>query len=146
MKIYTIGYTKKSAEEFFGALERHGVERVVDVRLKNTSQLAGFTKKQDLEYFLDRVLGIEYCHLEFLAPTPELIKAYRDSGGDWDLYVAEFSRLLEDRGVLSILDRESFSEKRSCLLCSEPEAEHCHRRLVAEHLQEAWPDVEIVHL
>jgi uncharacterized protein (DUF488 family) len=146
MKIYTIGYTKKSAEEFFGALGKRGIERVVDVRLKNTSQLAGFTKKQDLEYFLDRILGIEYCHLEFLAPTPELMKAYRDSGEDWDLYVAEFSRLLEERDVLSRLDPESFSEKRSCLLCSEPEAEHCHRRLVAEHLQEAWPDVELVHL
>jgi uncharacterized protein (DUF488 family) len=146
MKIYTIGYTKKSAEEFFGALGNHGIERVVDVRLKNTSQLAGFTKKQDLEYFLDRILGIDYCHLEFLAPTPELMKAYRDSGEDWDLYVAEFSRLLEERDVLSRLDPESFSEKRSCLLCSEPDADHCHRRLVAEHLQEAWPDVELVHL
>jgi len=146
MKIYTIGYTKKSAEEFFGALGNHGIERVVDVRLKNTSQLAGFTKKQDLEYFLDRILGIEYCHLEFLAPTPELMKAYRDSGEDWELYVAEFSRLLEERDVLSRLDPESFSEKRSCLLCSEPDADHCHRRLVAEQLQEAWPDVELVHL
>jgi len=146
MKIYTIGYTKKSAEEFFGALERHGIERVLDVRLRNTSQLAGFTKKQDLEYFLDRVLGIEYRHLEFLAPTPELMKAYRDSGEDWDFYVAEFSRLLEETDVLSGLDRESFSEKPTCLLCSEPEAEHCHRRLVAEHLQRAWPEVEIVHL
>ncbi len=146
MKIYTIGYTKKSAEEFFGALEQQGIERVVDVRLKNTSQLAGFTKKQDLEYFLDRILGIEYCHLDFLAPTAELMKAYRDSGEDWDLYEAEFSRLLEEREVVSSLDRESFSQKPSCLLCSEPDADHCHRRLVAEHLQEAWPEVEIVHL
>jgi uncharacterized protein (DUF488 family) len=145
MKIYTIGYTKKTAEEFFGALEQHGVQRVVDVRLKNTSQLAGFTKKQDLEYFL-HLLGIEYCHLELLAPTPELMKAYRDSGEDWDIYVAEFSRLLEERDVLGTLDREFFSEKRSCLLCSEPEAEHCHRRLVAEHLQGAWAGVEIEHL
>jgi uncharacterized protein YeaO (DUF488 family) len=74
------------------------------------------------------------------------MKAYRDSGEDWDLYVSEFSRLLEERDVLSRLDPESFSEKRSCLLCSEPDADHCHRRLVAEHLQEAWPDVELVHL
>ena len=115
MKIYTIGYTKKSAEEFFGKLEEHGIERVVDVRLKNTSQLAGFTKKADLEYFLGRVLGIEYCHLEFLAPTAELMKAFRDSGQDWDLYESEFSRLLEERDVVSRLDREFFSTKRSCL-------------------------------
>jgi uncharacterized protein (DUF488 family) len=146
MKIYTLGYTKKSAEEFFGVLEEHGIERVVDVRLKNTSQLAGFTKKQDLEYFLRRMLGIEYCHLEFLAPTPELMTAYRESGQDWDLYEQEFTKLLEERDVLSMLDREFFSAKRSCLLCSEPDADHCHRRLVAEHLKEAWPDVEVVHL
>ncbi|HEM61249.1 MAG TPA: DUF488 domain-containing protein [Chloroflexi bacterium] len=146
MKIYTIGYTKKSAEEFFGALEEHGIERVVDIRLKNTSQLAGFTKKQDLEYFLHRISGIEYCHLDFLAPSAELMKGYKESGEDWDLYVREFSKLLSERQVLDKLDRQSFSEKRSCLLCSEPEADHCHRRLVAEHLKEAWSEVEIVHL
>jgi uncharacterized protein (DUF488 family) len=146
MKIYTIGYTKKSAKEFFGALEEHGIERVVDVRLKNTSQLAGFTKKQDLEYFLDRILGVEYAHLDFLAPTSELMKAYRESDEDWDLYVMEFSKLLRERDVLGSLNPEFFSEKRSCLLCSEPEADRCHRRLVAEYLQEAWSDVQIVHL
>ena len=146
MKIYTMGYTKKSAEEFFGLLERHGVERVVDVRLKNTSQLAGFSKKDDLEYFLRRILGIEYCHLDFLAPTSDLMKAYRESGQDWELYVDEFSKLLEERDVLNRLERGFFSEKQCCLLCSEPDAEHCHRRLVAEHLQEAWSDVEVVHL
>lgn len=146
MKIYTIGYTKKSAEDFFGALQEQGIERVVDVRLKNTSQLAGFTKKQDLEYFLDRLLGAEYCHLDFLAPTPELMKAYRDSGEDWHLYLAEFSKLLVEREVLGMLNPQFFTEKRSCLLCSEPDPEHCHRRLVAEHLQKAWPEVEIVHL
>jgi len=146
MNIYTIGYTKKSAEEFFGALEEHGVERVVDVRLKNTSQLAGFTKKQDLAYFLERILGAEYCHLDFLAPTSELMKAYRESDEDWDLYVMEFSKLLRERDVLGRLNPEYFFEKQSCLLCSEPEPDHCHRRLVAEHLQEAWSDVEIIHL
>jgi uncharacterized protein (DUF488 family) len=146
MKIYTIGYTKKSAEEFFGKLETHGIERLMDVRLKNTSQLAGFTKKQDLEYFLDRILGIEYCHMDFLAPTPELMKAYRESGEDWQLYVREFSKLMEERDVLKRLERDVFSEKQCCLLCSEPDADHCHRRLVAEHLQEAWSDVDIVHL
>ncbi len=146
MKIYTIGYTKKSAEEFFGLLERHGIQRVVDVRLKNTSQLAGFTKKDDLEYFLQRVLGADYCHMDFLAPTPDLLKAYRESGEDWDLYERQFCKLLEETDVLSRLDRGFFSEKQCCLLCSEPDAEHCHRRLVAEHLREAWSDVEVVHL
>ena len=146
MKIYTMGYTKKSAEEFFGALEKHDIERVLDVRLKNTSQLAGFTKRDDLEYFLQRVLGADYFHMDFLAPTPELLKSYRESGEDWDLYERQFRELLEERDVLSRLEREFFSERQCCLLCSEPDADHCHRRLVAEHLREAWSDVEVVHL
>lgn len=146
MKIYTIGYTKKSAEEFFDLLESRGIEKVVDVRLKNTSQLAGFSKRQDLEYFLRRLLGIEYDHLEFLAPTPEMRKAYQESGIDWDSYVEEFFELLEERKVLDRLDRDLFARKKYCLLCSEPTPEHCHRRLVAEYLQRSWPDVEIIHL
>ncbi len=146
MKILTIGTSGRSAEEFFNALEDAGVERVLDVRLKNTSQLAGFTKKQDIEFFLKRLSGIEYHHLDFLAPTAELRKAYEESGNDWDLYVREFSQLLEERKVLERLDRAFFAEKRCCLLCSEPTPERCHRRLVAEYLAGQWPDVEVVHI
>ena len=146
MKIHTIGYTGKSAEEFFNLLESYGIERLLDVRLKNTSQLAGFSKKQDLEFFLGRLLGTEYHHLDFLAPTSELRNAYQESGEDWELYVREFSRLLEERRVLERLDRDFFAHKRCCLLCSEPTPERCHRRLVAEYLGDSWPDVEIVHL
>lgn len=146
MKIYTIGYTKKSAEEFFDLLEEHGIERVLDVRLRNTSQLAGFSKKQDLEYFLNRLLGVEYDHVEYLAPTAEIRQAYQDSGEDWELYVKEFHGLLEERRVLEKLDRDFFAEKRCCLLCSEPTPDLCHRRLVAEYLQKSWPDVDVVHL
>ncbi|NIN66574.1 MAG: DUF488 family protein [Anaerolineae bacterium] len=146
MKIYTIGYTQKSAEEFFSLLEGHGIEQILDVRLKNTSQLAGFTKKQDLEYFLRRLSGIGYDHLEFLAPTPEIRTAYEESGNDWEVYVEEFLKLLEERKVLESLERDLFSQKKCCLLCSEPAPDLCHRRLVAEYLQESWTDVEIVHL
>ena len=146
MKIYTIGYTKKPAEEFFDLLESHGIERVLDVRLRNTSQLAGFSKKQDLEYFLRRLLCIEYYHFESLAPTPEIRKAYQESEMDWELYVKEFYGLLEERKVLDTLDRDFFAEKSCCLLCSEPTPDHCHRRLVAEYLQKSWPDVEVEHL
>lgn len=146
MKIYTIGYTKKSAEEFFGLLESNGIEQILDVRLKNTSQLAGFSKKQDLEYFLQRLLGIEYEHLEFLAPTPEIREAYEESGKDWDVYVDDFLKLLEERSILERLDRDLFSQKKCCLLCAEPAADRCHRRLVAEYLQRSWPGVEIAHL
>jgi len=146
MKIFTIGYTKKSAEEFFDLLESHGIEKVLDVRLKNTSQLAGFSKKQDLEYFLRRLLRIEYDHLEFLAPTPEMRIPVQEPGTDWELYVEEFFELLEERKVLDRLDRDLFARKKCCLLCSEPTPDHCHRRLVAEYLQRTWRDVDIVHL
>jgi uncharacterized protein (DUF488 family) len=146
MKVYTIGYTKKSAEEFFGLLESNGIEQILDVRLKNTSQLAGFSKKQDLEYFLQRLSGIGYEHLEFLAPTSEIREAYEESGKDWDVYVEEFLKLLEERKVLERLDSDLFSQKKCCLLCAEPEADRCHRRLVAEYLQRSWPEVEIAHL
>lgn len=146
MEIFTIGTSGKSAEEFFTVLEDAGVERVLDVRLKNTSQLAGFTKKDHLEFFLRRLLGADYQHLDFLAPTLELRKAYEESGNDWDLYVREFSRLLEERNVLERLDEDLFGQKKCCLLCSEPTPERCHRRLVAEYLQRSWPDVEIVDL
>lgn len=146
MKICTIGYTKKSAEEFFDLLESRGIERVLDVRLKNTSHLAGFSKKQDLEYFLRRLFGIEYDHLEFLAPTAEMMSTYQEPGMDWELYAEEFFELLEERKVLDRLDRDLFARKKCCLLCSEPTPDHCHRRLVAEYLQRSWPDVEIIHL
>jgi uncharacterized protein (DUF488 family) len=146
IKIYTIGWNKKSAEEFFDLLESYEIERLLDVRQKNTSQLAGFTKKQDLGFFLRRLSGIEYHHLDFLAPTAELRKAYQESGEDWDLYVREFSHLLKERKVLERLDRDFFAQKKCCLLCSEPTPERCHRRLVAEYLQGSWSDVEIVHL
>lgn len=146
MEIYTIGHSRKSAEQFFNLLENHGIERLLDVRLKNTSQLSGFAKKKDLEFLLRRLLDTEYHHLDFLAPTSELRKAYRESGEDWDSYAREFSTLLEERKILEKLDRDFFAQKKCCLLCSEPTPESCHRRLVAEYLQESWPDVEIVHL
>ncbi|OFV67185.1 MAG: protein containing DUF488 [Candidatus Syntrophoarchaeum caldarius] len=144
MKIYTIGFTRKSAKEFFEILKRNDVKQVVDIRLNNTSQLAGFTKKNDLAYFLKELCGIEYYHFKFLAPTKEIRDRYIESK-DWDVYVEEYLRLLEERGVIDKLER-SFFEMRTCLLCSEPTAEHCHRRLLAEYLKKQWGDVEVVHL
>jgi len=144
MRLYTIGFTQKGAERFFSALTRNGVKRVLDVRLNNRSQLAGFAKRDDLRYFLRALGGIDYVELPTLAPTPALLAAYKRNGGDWSTYERQFLALLERRRVAETLDRALFED--ACLLCSEHEASHCHRRLVAEHLREHWGTVEIRHL
>jgi len=144
MKIFTIGFTKKSAEEFFTRLQKAGVRRVVDVRLNNTSQIAGFAKARDLEFFLQAVAGIGYRHLPELAPTQDILDGFLKAKGTWSEYVRQFTALLQTRQVAQTLSGEI--RDGDCLLCSEDTPEHCHRRLVAEHLQEHWPAVEIVHL
>ncbi|HLK67978.1 MAG TPA: DUF488 domain-containing protein [Bryobacteraceae bacterium] len=144
MKIFTIGFTKKSAQMFFTALQKAGVKRLVDVRLNNVSQLAGFTKKDDLRYFTGAICGIEYLHLPVLAPTPEILDAFKKHKGDWRVYEKQFGRLMRDRRIEHAVDRATM--EGACLLCSEETPEHCHRRLVAEYLQEQWGDVEIEHL
>ena len=144
-RIFTTGFTGKRAEQFFGELEDAGIRRLVDIRLRNSSQLAGFTKTPDLSFFLHRVAGIEYAHEPLLAPTPEILDAYRKQGLSWDDYESAFIALMEARDVATTVSRSSFTSP-SVLLCSEPTPERCHRRLVAEYLQDAWGDVEIVHL
>lgn len=145
MEVYTIGFTKKSAEEFFGLLKAAGVKRLIDVRLNNVSQLAGFAKRHDLEFFLKELCGIEYVHELQFAPEKEMLDAYRKQGGDWADYEREFRQLIADRQIETTVGRELF-EVPAALLCSEPTAEFCHRRLVVEHLQETWGDVEVRHL
>lgn len=144
MKLFTIGFAKKSAEEFFTALEKAGVKRLVDIRLNNTSQLAGFTKKDDLAFFTRRICGIEYVHVPELAPTQEILDAFKKAKGDWAAYEAQFLALMAQRKVEASVSKELLDG--ACLLCSEPTPEHCHRRLVAEYLSEKWGGVEIVHL
>ena len=144
MKLFTIGFTQKTAEEFFTGLQRAGVQRVLDIRLNNTSQLAGFSKRDDLQYFLRAIGNMEYRHLPELAPTQEILDAFKKQKGSWDEYAPQFLSLLEERKVATTLDRAQFDQ--ACLLCSEATPEHCHRRLVAEYLREQWGDVEIVHL
>lgn len=143
MRIYTIGFTKTTAEAFFTRLKTAGVRRVIDVRLNNVSQLAGFSKRDDLRFFLDAICGAEYLHLPELAPTQLLLDSYRKIEHDWSQYATEFLNLMTSRQVES-LDRALFNG--SCLLCSEADPEHCHRRLVAEYLRERWGEAEIVHL
>ena len=144
VEIFTIGFTKKSAEEFFGALEKAGVKRVVDTRLNNVSQLAGFAKKEDLRFFLKRVAGIDYVHLPELAPTQEMLDAFKKEKGEWAVYEKRFLALIAERRIEEKVPREVLHQ--GCLLCSEETPEHCHRRLVAEYLKEKWRDVEIRHL
>ena len=144
MKLFTIGFTKKSAEEFFSAIRQSGAKRLVDVRLNNVSQLAGFTKKSDLRYFLREICGIDYLHLPALAPMKEMLDRYKKAKGDWSVYEREFLELMKSRAVERTVAPNVIAE--ACLLCSEEKPEHCHRRLVAEYLKQHWGDVEIVHL
>jgi uncharacterized protein (DUF488 family) len=145
MQIYTIGFTKKSGEKFFGLLKENRIGRLIDVRLNPGGQLSGFAKKDDLAYFLRELIGCEYHHLDFLAPSEDILKTYRQDK-DWQRYERRFEALMDERDVLNRLDLTLFTEKPCCLLCSEDMPDKCHRRLVAERLARHWPDVEIVHL
>ncbi len=136
MTVFTIGTSGKSAEQFFGMLRENGVERVIDVRLFNRSQLAGFTKSTDLPFFLRTILGAEYLHLPMLAPTKDLLDGYKSKQITWDQYETAYRNILADRQVEVLFDAALFDN--ACLLCSEPTAEHCHRRLAGEYLQLAW--------
>lgn len=142
--VYTIGFTKKTAETFFTKLCESGARRVVDVRLNNVSQLAGFSKKDDLAYFLKVICGMDYVHLPILAPTQEMLDAFKKQKGDWKLYERNFSKLMASRHIEDVVSKKELDN--ACLLCSEEEPTHCHRRLVAEYLKSKWGDVEITHL
>lgn len=144
LKLFTIGFTKKPAETFFRLLGGAAVERVLDIRLNNVSQLAGFAKRDDLRFFLKAVHGIEYLHLPELAPTREILDAYRKSKLGWPQYERDFLELMAHRQIEKKLSKELIHH--GCLLCSEPTPDHCHRRLVAEYLLDKWGNVEIMHL
>ena len=144
MKLYTIGFTKKNAEQFFGKLKQAGITRIIDTRLNNVSQLAGFTKKDDLRFFAKEILGVDYAHIPSLAPTKDILDAYKKDGGDWGTYEQKFNALIGSRHIESTLDKNILDG--ACLLCSEPTPHHCHRRLVAEYLRDHWGNVEIKHV
>jgi len=142
--VFTIGFTKKTAAEFFEKLRAAGVKRVVDVRLNNSSQLAGFSKRDDLKYFLEKILGISYVEEPLLAPTQPLLDAYKKDGGQWDVYERAFLGLMEERQIEKKIDPRLL--EGGCLLCSEDKPHHCHRRLVAEYLQKHWGKLDVRHL
>lgn len=144
INLFTIGFTQKSAEQFFETLLKSGVRKIIDTRLNNVSQLAGFTKRKDLEYFLQKIGNIEYIHILDLAPTKDILDAYKKNGGDWETYEKEFLNLIEKRQIEKTVTPEILD--CGCLLCSEPKPHHCHRRLVAEYLKDKWRNVKICHL
>lgn len=144
MKLSTIGFTKKSARRFFDLLHQSGAKRIVDVRLNNRSQLAGFAKQDDLAYFLSELCEMEYVHLPALAPTKEMLDDYKKRRGDWKTYEGRFIALMRERRIEETIPKEIVVD--SCLLCSEDKPHYCHRRLVAEYLKQHWGNVEIAHL
>jgi uncharacterized protein (DUF488 family) len=143
--VSTIGFTKTTAEGFFERLLNAGVKKLVDVRLHNTSQLAGFAKADDLAYLLKKIGGIQYVHQPLLAPTDSMLKAYKKEKGDWQAYEERFLGLMSERQIEKRFKPEMF--EGACLLCSEATPHHCHRRLVCEYLNEKWGEVlEVRHL
>lgn len=143
MKLYTIGFTKTTAENFFNRLKGSSATKLIDVRLNNVSQLSGFAKRDDLKFFADTICTIGYQHITKLAPTKEILDDYKKKKGDWTEYERKFLDLMAERKIEE-LNKEDIDG--GCLLCSEDKPHHCHRRLVAEYLKDKWGDVQIVHL
>jgi uncharacterized protein (DUF488 family) len=144
MNLFTIGFTGKSAEKFFGLLESSKATKLIDIRINRTSQLAGFAKEQDLRFFLPKLVGMEYLVREDLAPTKELLSSYRDKEIDWDKFALKYQELLKQRGLIESLNSEVFDN--AVLLCSENEPEKCHRLLLANLISEKLPTLEITNL
>ena len=144
IRIFTMGFTKKNAEQFFTLLKKNGIKKLVDIRLNNHSQLAGFTKGEDLKYFLKEIAGIDYVHELDFAPTKELLKKYQDKGMSWSEYEMEFKQILESRMTNRSIDPNDYD--LSCFLCSEPTPEKCHRRLVVEYLKNRFQGIDVIHI
>lgn len=143
MKTYSIGFTQKSAEKFFELISENNITMLIDVRLNNTSQLAGFAKRDDLKFFLKEICNCEYIHIPDLAPTKEILKPYQDKKITWQVYEERFLNLMAKRNIEKYLDTTYFDQ--GCLLCSEHEPHYCHRRLVIEYLLQ-YKNFEFKHL
>lgn len=142
--LYTIGFTKKNAKTFFSKIRSAGVTKLIDIRLNNVSQLAGFAKRDDLIFFLKELCNCDYKYMPNFAPTKEILDAYKKKQISWDEYVRRFSKLIIERNIQKTITAEELDN--ACLLCSEPTPEQCHRRLVSEYLKDQFGDIEIKHL
>ncbi len=145
MEIYSIGFTKKTAEQFFELLKKRGIRRLLDVRLNNVSQLAGFTKRDDLRYLLRQICNADYMHEPLLAPTQEMLDEYKKREGAWQDYEIKFLALMAEREIEKRLNPSMFLTP-TVLLCSELKPDRCHRRLVLQYLNNKWGDIIIRHL
>lgn len=147
MKIYTIGFTQKSAEEFFELIKRNNISILLDIRLNNKSQLAGFTKGDDLRYFLSEICQCEYRHCLEYAPTKDILDAYKKKNITWSEYVERYTNLMDQRANYSSFVNDFSNYTNVCLLCSEPTPEHCHRRLIAEMIaKSSFQQISIYHI
>ncbi|MDD6941416.1 MAG: DUF488 domain-containing protein [Bacilli bacterium] len=146
MKIFTIGFTQKTAKDFFSKIKNNNIELLLDIRLNNTSQLAGFAKGKDLEYFLKEICSCEYVHDIAFSPTKELLDNYRAKKIIWNEYENIFSEIMDKRHLSEIFKKLYMSKQNVCLLCTEPTPEQCHRRLVAEYLNKHIGNIEIIHI
>jgi uncharacterized protein (DUF488 family) len=144
IQLFTIGFTQKTAQEFFEILKKSQVKCVIDTRVNNISQLAGFAKRKDLQYFLKEICNIDYLHILDLAPTKELLDDYKKKRIDWNTYEQKFNNLIHQRQIEKKISPEILTQ--SCLLCSEAKPHHCHRRLVAEYFNQQWENIKICHL
>ena len=142
--LYTIGFTKKTAEQFFELLIKNGVKKIIDVRLNNSSQLAGFAKGADLQYFARAIGNIDYVYIEDFAPTKKLLNDYQNKRIDWEGYCKIYNNMLKERDILKKYDVKDFDG--SCFLCSEDKAEQCHRSLLVEFLKTNNKNIKIKHL
>lgn len=148
MKLYTIGFTKKNAEQFFSLLEKSQITTLLDIRLNNVSQLAGYTKRDDLCFFLKKILNVKYIHSIKLAPTKQILDDFKSNKMSWEKYEREYYKLLEERNIKSLFPTiVDFNKDTICFLCSEEKPTHCHRRLLAEYLKRNLSqNIEIIHL
>lgn len=145
MKTFTIGFTQKPAEKFFELVKNNKIKRVIDVRLNNISQLSGFAKRDDLKYFLRELCDAEYIHVKDLAPTKDILDAYKKKAITWEAYEDKFLNLMSQRNIERTIEQSLL--ENGCLLCSEHKPHHCHRRLVVEYLNQNWnADINVVHL
>jgi len=145
-KLYTIGFTKKNAKQFFSALNENKINLVVDVRLNNTSQLAGFSKYPDIEFFLDKICNIKYKHDLHFAPNESTLSRFKKKQINWETYEIEFAETMQNRRITEYIKKNYSTDISICLLCSEPTPENCHRRLVADYFKMVFDEIQIIHL
>lgn len=145
MNVYTIGFTEKNAKTFFSLIKNSGVQRVVDVRLNNVSQLSGFAKRNDLVYFLKELCDVDYIHVPELTPTKLILDSYKNKEITWDIYEEKFTNLMSQRNIEHTVDKRILDD--GCLLCSEHLPHHCHRRIVVDYLNKHWGmALKVTHL